>query len=237
MTVAGISVTAKDMPAPATIGSVDTTFGDVVGDAPSSVQVHVAKIDLPVAALGNTVAGTVVGMLNYKSVEADLTIDSTYDAATHTGNLKALTLDVANVGKLTIAIKASDISPDAIEARAKAQATHSGAKLDSVSVRLDNAGVVERLLDMQAQMIGGSRDDARQMVLTGALPFALSFVDSTTFRDQVTAALTTFLKDPHSFTVTLAPAAPVPFGAVMHTALHKPGTLPDLLAASVTANN
>jgi hypothetical protein len=237
MTVAGISVTAKDMPAPATIGSVDTTFGDVVGDAPSSVQVHVAKIDLPVAALGNTVAGTVVGMLNYKSVEADLMIDSTYDAATHTGNLKALTLDVANVGKLTIAIKASDISPDAIEARAKAQATHSGAKLDSVSVRLDNAGVVERLLDMQAQMIGGSRDDARQMVLTGALPFALSFVDSTTFRDQVTAALTTFLKDPHSFTVTLAPAAPVPFGAVMHTALHKPGTLPDLLAASVTANN
>lgn len=245
MTVANISMTGKDFAAPATIASIDTAFGDVVGDAPSSVHVHVAKIDLPLDALSNNVAGTIAGMLNYKSVVADLTIDSTYDATAHTGELKALTLDIANVGKLTLAVKASDISPAALAAKAEAQAhaagqpdtAHTGVKLDSVSVRLDNAGVIERLLDMQAQMIGGSRDDARQMVLTGALPFALSFVDSTTFRDQFTAALTTFLKDPHSFTVTLAPGSPVLFGAVVHAALHKPGTLPDLLSASVEANN
>jgi len=246
MTVANISVTGKDFATPATIASVDAAFGDVVGDAPSSIHVHVAKIDLPLDALGNGMAGTLAGMLAYKSVQADLTIDSAYDAAAHTGEIKALTLDVANVGKLTLAVKASEVSPAAIAAKAAVQATqpagqpqttHSGVKLDSVTLRLDNAGVVERLLDLQAQTLGGSRDDVRQMVLTGALPFALSFVDSPAFRDQFTAALTTFLKDPRSLTIRLAPGAPVAFGAVLHTALHKPGALPDLLSASVEANN
>jgi hypothetical protein len=238
MTISAISVAGKDFTTPATIASVEAAFGDVVGDAPSSVHVHVAKIDLPLDGVGtSSFAGAFLGMLNYKSIEADLLIDSTYDAASHTGELKALTLDIANVGKLTIAVKASDVSPGALAAKAQAETTHTGVKLDSVSVRLDNAGVVERLLDAQAQTMGGTRDDVRQMVLTGLLPFALSFVDSPTFRDKFTAALDTFLKDPHSLTVTLAPSQPVPFGAVMHTALHKPGTLPDLLAASVEANN
>jgi hypothetical protein len=237
MTVATIAITGKDFATPATIASVDTAFGDVVGDAPSSVHVHVANIQIPADAITNSLAGAVIGMLDYKSFQADLTIDSTYDAAAHTGELKSLTLDVVNVGKLTVAMKASGVSPDAIAAKAGAPATHTGMKLDSVSLRLDNAGVVERLLDMQAKMLGGSRDDVRQMVLTGALPFALSFVDNAAFRDKFTAATDTFLKEPHSFTIAIAPAEPVLFGAVVHTALHKPGTLPDVLNLSVQANN
>jgi hypothetical protein len=237
MTIASIAITGKDFATPATIASVDTAFGEVVGDAPSSVRVHVANIQIPADAITNSLAGAVVSMLDYKSFQADLTVDTTYDAAAHTGELKALTLDIANVGKLTIGVKASGVSPDAIAAKAGAPATHTGVKLDSVSLRLDNAGVVERLLDMQAKMLGGSRDDVRQMVLTGALPFALSFVDNTTFRDKFTAATDAFLKDPRSFTITLTPAQPMAVGEVMHTALHKPGTLPDVLNANVQANN
>jgi hypothetical protein len=237
MSVASIAITGKDFPTPATIASVDTSFGDVAVDAPSSIHVHIAKIALPLDQVGTGVAAAVLGMLDYKSVEADLTVDSTYDAVAHTGELKSLTLDVANVGKLTVAIKASDISPGVIAAKATAQTAHTGVKLDSVSLRLDNAGVVERLLDAQAKMLGGSREDVRQMVLTGALPLALSFVDNAQFRDKFSAAADTFLKDPHSFTLTLAPATPVAFGTVVTTALHKPGTLPDLLAAGVEANN
>jgi len=237
MKLASIAITGKDFATPATIASVDTAFGDVVGDAPSSVHVHVANIQIPADAITNSLAGAVVGMLDYKSFTADLTVDTTYDAVAHTGELKALTLDIANVGKLTVAMKASGVSPDAIAAKAGAPATHTGVKLDSVSLRLDNAGVVERLLDMQAKMLGGSRDDVRQMVLNGALPFALSFVDNTAFRDKFTAATDAFLKDPHSFTITLAPAQPMAVGEVMRTALHKPGTLPDVLNAGVQANN
>ncbi len=237
MKIETIAVTGKDLTTPATVASIDTTFGDVVGGAPSSVHAHIANIQVPADAITNSLAGAVIGMLDYKSFQADLTIDSVYDAAAHTGELKALTLDVANVGKLTVALKASDVSPDAIAAKAGAPASHTGMKLDSVSLRLDNAGVVERLLDMQAKMLGGSRDDVRQMVLTGALPFALSFVDNTAFRDKFTAATDAFLKDPRSFTIAIAPPQPVLFGAVAHTALHKPGTLPDVLNVTVQANN
>ena len=239
MAVANINITGRNFTTPATVASLEVAFGDVVGDAPSSLHIHAAGIALPLDAVTNPLASAVIGMLDYKSVQADLVIDTAYDAAAHTGELKAMTLDVASVGKLTVAVKASDISAAAIAARAEAhpETVHSGAKLASLSVRLDNAGVVERLREMQAQMLKGTRDDVRQMVMTGALPLALTFVDSPAFRDQVTAAVGAFLKDPHSFTITLAPSQPVPFGTVMQTAMHKPGSLPDLLAASVQANN
>jgi hypothetical protein len=106
-----------------------------------------------------------------------------------------------------------------------------------MTVRLDNAGFVERMLDMQAQMLGGTRDDVRSQLVDGALPFALSFVKNVAFRDQFQAAVQTFLQDPHSLTITFAPAKPVPLGEVMRTAARSPTALPDLLSPSVEANN
>jgi hypothetical protein len=179
----------------------------------------------------------IVTMLDYDTVDASITMDSEYDTTADTVTVHLLSIDAAGIGKVTFTGKASGLSVKGLTDPAKSKDARAAAKLDAMSVRLDNAGVVERMLDMQAQLLGGTRDDVRSQLVDGALPFALSFVKNAAFRDQFQKAAEVFLKDPHSLTITFAPAQPVPLGEVMRTAGHSPTQLPDLLSPTVEANN
>jgi len=235
--MSALALSGTDIATPVVAASFAANIGDVVDGAPSTILVHVTGVKVPMELAANTLAGTLVGLLDYKTLLADVTMDSAYDTAAHTAAINALTIDIADVGKITIAGKASGFSVRALADSQHSADARAAAQLDALSVRLDNAGFVERLLDMQAKMLGGTRDDVRAQLVDGALPFALSFVDNAAFRDQFLAAVTVFLKDPHSLTITFAPAKPVPLGQVMRAAAHRPGTLPDLLTPTVEANN
>jgi hypothetical protein len=121
---------------------------------------------------------------------------------------------------------AGDANPDAF----------ANGKLESLSIRFDNAGVVERALDMQAKMMGASREDIVAQ-LNGALPFMLNAINNPAFQEKVAKAGQAFLSDPKSLTITLNPAQPVPFKDITDNAMSAPQTLPDMLGIDVTANN
>ena len=110
---------------------------------------------------------------------------------THLVAVRAFTIDAATVGKITVAGKASGFSVKGLTTPEKSKEARANARLDKLIVRLDNAGFVERLLDKQAEMLGGTRDDVRSQMVDFMLPFALSFVDNVAFRDQFLAATAT----------------------------------------------
>ncbi|HVY19869.1 MAG TPA: hypothetical protein VHA70_07265 [Bauldia sp.] len=233
----GIAISGATLAAPIAIGSITTDVGPVVAGTPSNILVKASGVKLPTALLSNTMAGTIVSMLDYDTVDADVTMDSEYDTTADTVTVHLLSIDAAQIGKLTISGKASGLSLKGLTDKAKAKEARAAARLDGLTVRIDNAGVVERMLDMQAQLLGGTRDDVRSQLVDGALPFALSFVKNAAFRDQFQSAVAAFLKDPKSLTITFAPAQPVPLGEVVRTAGRSPTALPDLLSPTVQANN
>jgi hypothetical protein len=234
---AGITVNGAGLAAPVAVGSVAADIGPVVEGTPSNILVKASGVKLPTALLSNTMIGTIVSMLDYDTVDADVTMDSEYDTKADTVTVHLLSIDAASIGKLTVSGKASGLSLKGLTDKAKAKEARAAARLDGLTVRIDNAGVVERVLDMQAQLLGGTRDDVRSQLVDGALPFALSFVKNVAFRDQFQAAVATFLKDPRSLTITFSPAQPVPLGEVVRTAGRSPTALPDLLSPTVQANN
>ena len=234
---AGLNLAGVDFAAPIDAATAAVEIGDVAADAPANVLLRATGVKLPTALLTNSLVNTVVGMLRYDEFLADITMDSEYDGARDTVIIHALTLDAANVGKITIAGKASAFSLRGLTDREKSAEARANARLDSLTVRIDNAGFVERMLDMQAELLGGTRDDVRAQLVLGALPFALSFVKEEAFRDQFLAAMTAFLENPQSLTVTFAPSTPVPLGKAMRTAARSPADLPGLLAPTVQANN
>ncbi len=124
------------------------------------------------------------------------------------------------------ALLADDASPDAL----------ANGKLENLTIRFDNTGVVERALDMQAKMMGASREDIVAQ-LNGALPFMLNAINNPAFQEKVATAGQAFLADPKSLTITVSPAQPVPFQEIMGNAMSAPQTLPDMLGIDVTANN
>ena len=237
LTLAGFSVTGTDFPAPVAIDAITGEFGDIAAGAPANILVRATGAHLPASLLSNSIVSAMVTMLHYDQFIADITLDSEYDTTADTLTLHALSVDAADVGKLTIAGKVSHFSLRGMADPKTSAAARAAARLDQLTLRIDNAGFVERMLDMQAQLLGGTRDDVRSQIVDGALPFALSFVSNETFRDQFLAAVSAFLKDPHSLTITFSPTEPVPLGQAARTAARSPGSLPDLLALTVQANN
>jgi hypothetical protein len=238
VSVSGITAGGDTLAAPVAIGGLTVDVGPIVDDAPSNILVRATGVKLPTALIANSMAGAIVAMLDYDTVDADVTMDSAYDTKADTVTVHLLSFDAAGIGKLTITGKASGLSLKGLTGDAtKSKEARAAARLDGLTVRIDNAGIVERMLDMQAQLLGGSRDDVRSQLVDGALPFALSFVKNAAFREQFQAAVTTFLNDPKSLTIVFAPAQPVPLGEVMRTAGRSPTALPDLLSPTVQANN
>jgi hypothetical protein len=238
MSLTTVSLGGPALSVPIESAGISVDVEDITDDAPTNVRVNAAALRLPAALLANSIAGVIVGMLNYSEFLAEVSLHGVYDTAADTASLETLAVDIATVGKLDLRANASDFSIRAITDPDEevAKQARADARLDSLTLRIDNAGFVERVLDMQAAMLGGTRDDVRTQIVDGALPFALSFVKNEDFRAEFRAAIADFLADPHSLTIVVEPKEPLPLGQVARTVVRSPMALPDLLDPSVEVN-
>jgi hypothetical protein len=165
-----------------------------------------------------------------------MTIDGGYQTASDTLDFRSFVIDTTNVGKITIGGKFPGIPLSKLENPDQASSVAATAKLESFSFRFDNAGIVEKLLDMQAKQSGLSKEDFVAQI-TGGLPFMLNFIGNEAFQKKVADAATAFLNDPKSITISAKPASAVGFTQIMGAGQSAPQTLPDLLGADIQANN
>ena len=235
--LAGITMSGAHLASPITIDAVAGTIGNLTGAAPAAVHWEAHGIKLDSTLLADSFLGAFIALLDYKSVNADVVFDGTWDTTADSVTLTSLAVSAPDMGKITVSGKVSGFSARRLSDPAVAKEARAAATLDGVSLRFDNAGFVEHMLDMQAQMLGGTRDDVRTQLTGSALPFFLGFVKNAAFRDSAQQAIGAFLANPHSLTITSSASAPVPLGEAMRSALHAPGTIPDLLRLSIAANN
>lgn len=108
--------------------------------------------------------------------------------------------------------------------------------LSGFKIRFEDASITKKLLPLIARMQG--MDEAAMVANAGAMmQLSLMQFKNQAFTDQVVGAVNTFLKDPKSFTISLAPAAPIKVQQVMTLDPTNPGAAIDLFGASVTAND
>ena len=237
LSMGGVIITGPDVGEPIDIAALAIEIGEVRKDSPSAILVKATAARLPAAIITNPIGSAVIAMLGYSEFLADVTIDGDYDTKADTVTIQSLTIEAANIGRIAMAAKFSGLSFRGLSDPTESAAARAAARLDNLTVRFEDGGVVRRMLDMQAGLLGGTRDEVRAQLVDGALPFALSFVDNERFRDRFLAAAATFLEDPQSLTITVMPNAPVPLGQVWRAALRTPLALPDLLGPDVAANN
>ena len=233
--ITGINVTDTDMAAPVDVGEFALKLDTADDGTPRDFTLNVANIALPGALFGdNPQTKSVLDALGYSNFVINLNAEGGYDAPTDALTLRNFTIDTADVGKLAIAGKFGGVSLSKL-ASDKASEVGTTGKLEGLSIRFDNSGIVERALDMQAKMMGAKREDVVAQ-MSAAIPFMLSAIGNQPFQDKIAAAAAAFLKDPKSITVAAKPAAPVAFTEILSTVGQSPQTLPDLLAVDITAN-
>ena len=235
--IAGLNVTGGDLPAPLDIASVGMTIDTEADGTPKDFNLNISSIALPSAFFAaDPQSKAMVDALGYTDgFTLDVGMGGAYETASDTLTLRNFTFAAPDVGKLDISGKFSGVPLSKLASDQPADVGTTG-KLDALTIRFDNLGIVERALDMQAKMMGASRDDVVNQI-GGALPFMLSAIGNQGLQDKIAAAGQAFLKDPKSITITAAPAAPVPFSQIMSTGMSAPNTLPDLLVVDVAAHN
>lgn len=235
LTVAGINISGGDLPAPLDIGTIAMKLGGTTDSgAPSEFTMTIGTLKLPPELFaGDAQSKQVLDALGYTSgFTINIDVDGGYDSAGDALTLRTIGVDAVDVGKLTIGGKFSGMPLSQMTDNVDFK----DGKLDSFSLRFDNAGIVERALDMQAKMMGGTREEVVTQ-LSQAMPFMLNAIGNEPFQNKLAAAGAAFLKDPKSITIVAAPSAPVPFDQIGSTVETAPQTLPDLLAVDVQANN
>jgi hypothetical protein len=224
-----IEVTLAGLDAPVVdVDALTTTNVETNGTLNSSGSISGIKIRQ--ALFNGTPFAATLSALGYQSdIAIGVSGDASLDLSTNATTLRSFTIDIAGVGKLNM--DAQYTMPTRGNPAAIDQASFA-----SVHVRLDNSGIVERVLDMQARSAGIDRAKFVNQV-SGALPLALSSLHDKPFEDKVVAALTTFLNAPKSITISASPKEPVQLDAIRAAAESAPGNLPDLLGADITAND
>jgi hypothetical protein len=178
----------------------------------------------------------IVDALGYETFDVNINVAGAFDRQNDTMTLETLTINTAEVGTVSIKARFSGMSPGKIAAtQLDTDEARSDAKLASLQVRFENAGVVERALDMHAALIWGTRADAVAQV-NAALPLVLHFVGNDAFQAKVAAALKAFLSNPQSISFSANPAEPVSLEMIFDTGRSGLKGLPDLLSADVSAN-
>lgn len=238
VTVSGLSIAGGDLPAPLDIASIGVALDVDAEGNPRDFDLKVASINIPPAVFAqDPQQKAILDELGYTSgFMVNLDIAGAYESEGDEVTLRTFTLDAADVGKLAVTGKFNGISlGDMAQGAEPGDAGKNGA-LEALTIRFDNAGVVERVLDMQAKMMGVDRA-AVVAQFGGALPFMLNFIGNPPFQDKLAKAGAAFLNDPQSITIAVNPDQPKKFEEIMGIANQAPQTLPDVLSVDVTANN
>jgi hypothetical protein len=224
----------------ATIDSLSGDFSDLVEGTPRQFSLRANAIKASAAMIaGAPERRAIMDALGYKDFVINIAIDGGYDDKSDTLTLTGLSVDTSGVGKLTISGKFSGMPIGRIAANDdvnKAKKTTSGAKLENLQLRFDNGGLVEKIVSMQAESTGSTREEIVEQA-KAAVGVTFMLTGNADFGDKAAGAVETFLSSPKSITISAAPAAPVSIGKIVDAGLDSWGTLTDLLGVDVKAND
>lgn len=241
LSITGLSFNnLENVKQPVKVASVSAQFGDIIEGVAHDMKLAISGMDYPVAIFDEPEMVKFLGDAGYPTgpnavFSTSLTIDGAYDSPTDTLNIRNFVFDTRDVGKLSISGVVSGVPLSKLADPEKAKELLATAKLASLSVRFDNAGIVDRVMAMTAKKAGVSPADYAAQ-LTAALPLMLNVIGNPAFQDKLAAAAATFLTAPKSISVSAKPSGPVPVVQIVGAAMSAPGTLPDVMAVDVTAN-
>jgi hypothetical protein len=235
--VSGIAINGPELAQPIDVARVDMSMAADANGEPDSVTFTTTGVHVPASAFSAPEVHSMMQSLGYTDLVLSLAFDAGFDTGADKFTLRSFTLDVGDVGKLAITGAFSNVKVHSmVNTGADGKpAQKTPPSLDALTVRFDNAGVIERALDMQAKILGTTREDvAAQWPML--VMFLVGDAGGMDFQQKVQTALTDFLKDPKSLTVKLAPPAPVPFNKVAETLDADQTKLPELLGVDITVN-
>ncbi len=229
-----VSVAHAGEPGTVTIDRVSAQSGNVAGDVSQDSKGTVENIALsPDFFAQRSFTPAMIGLDN---LAFDVSWDYSRDLAAKMLTIRDFTIHIHDGGSLSVdGVLGNLPDPRALD-NAGAGSKASKAELHKLMISYHDELLVGHVLDALAKTQGLTREAYIEQ-LTAALPFLLITLNNPAFQSEVTGAVTSFLKDPKSFTISVEPDTPVSGTQLMSMMKTDPGTVLDRLKPSVTANS
>lgn len=238
-----------------------TTFNPAQGsadlvDLSSTLAISGIWLDLSTVGEEDATAGAVIESLGLTTVSGDITQDMTWSMADGHLVLNEFLFDFADLGALNLTTDLTGLTPDVLdqiyamqaamgdggemtEEQAQAQmmsgmALMQGVNIVGTSVRYDDASLAGKLLDFFAAQSGADRATFVEG-LKASLPSMIAESGVPALADLIVPPVSTFLDNPQSLEVKVAPASPTSLLVLMAAAANPAGLI-TALGLAVEAN-
>lgn len=210
LTIGGLSVETPDLPDVLKIAGMSVSLGAVTNGVPHDVQASIEGMRVPLSLMADEPElQEMAKSLGYEGFNVGIAVDGVYDEANDAVTVRAFSMGADQVGTLTFSAKLTGVP---LAKMSDPDDLFDSAKLGEFTVRFENTGIVDRVLESQAKSAGVSRGDLVDQT-AGALPLLLTMggVGSEAFQNKLAAEATTFLKAPKTFAIIAAPSSPLAF--------------------------
>ena len=233
----------------------DATVANTIGDdgkLSSQFGVDTFKANLEATSEGK--AAQALKDMGYQTIDGAMSGTANWDPKSGLLQLDPFDITVDDAGNFSFTYAISGYTPDFIKSLQQVQqqmaanpdnqqATGmammgliSQLYLNSADITFIDDSLTGKLLDFYAKQNGQTREQLSAN-LVGMLPAVLSYVQNPDFQKEVTDAVTAYLADPQSLSITVEPDSPVPATQLIGAAMGAPQTLPSVLSLSVTSND
>ena len=225
-------------------------------DVSSVLAISGISVDLSTVAEDDAEAGAVIEALGLTSIQGNITQDLTWSMADGHMVVNEFLFDFADIGALDITADVTGLTPTVLddiyamqasmvpegemtEEQAQAQmmqgmALMQGVSIVGASVRYDDASIAGKLLDFYAASSGTDRATFVAGLKT-VLPVIIGESGIPALTDIVVPAVSTFLDDPQSLEVKVAPPSPTSVLVLMGAAANPAGLI-TALGLAIEAN-
>ncbi len=174
--------------------------------------------------------------LGYEEIVLDANWDGARDPDSQVATIDTLAIAMRGGGSLTLSGELGNVPAVRPKEPQESMMTLSQLTIQSLKIRYSDDSLAGKILEAAAAKQGTTRELYAQQ-LAGALPFFLSMIQNPAFQNKVATAVGQFLTDPKSLTIAVQPERPVSGAELFGLVQTAPQTLPDVLGATIEANN
>lgn len=216
----------------------------------NGIKADLSKVD-------DTKTKEAIEALKLQQIDGTISMKGSWDMGPGTINIAEYSLDFRDIGKLNLAFSISGYTPafakslqDAMKTvrsnpnKQEAQQSAGLAMLgllqqltfNSAQIRFDDASITARALDFAGKQQGVTGKQLAD-TLKAMTPIMMAQLNIPELQNAVSAAVSAYLDNPKSLTVTATPGKPVPVPMIIGAAMGAPTTIPQVIGLKVSSND
>jgi hypothetical protein len=226
------------------------------GEDPMEFTVDIPTMSADLTAIPDPQAQAVITELGYQQIKGLIKMEGTWNPKSGQMELSQYDMTVNDAGTLGMTFDLSGYTPEFIKSLQEVQkqmAAQPGGgdqsaqgmamlglmqqlTFNAAEIKFTDASLTNKVLGYVAKMQGQKPADIANMA-KAMVPFGMAQLNNPELTTEVTNAVSAFLDNPKSLTISAEPENPVPFAVLMAGGMGDPTTLPKTLGVSVSAND